>query len=243
MIRWAYLLAAAFATTVAIEAASPTEQLHYNITWPSGLGLGEASLSFNTTPATQGKPARIAGELTIDASIPGFQVADRYTSRATTDFCSLRFDKKLRHGPRQSDEVLDFDQQHMTVSRQTLTPGHEPAPQGVDLGKSEMNAPACAKDALTYLAFLQNELVQGRLPTPQPVFFGAAYDVRVDFRGTEIIKVGDSSMDADRVNISLHGPASDLTFTAFFAHDASRTPVLFQVPLAMGTFSMELAKP
>jgi hypothetical protein len=75
------------------------------------------------------------------------------------------------------------------------------------------------------------------------VFFGAAYDVKVDFRGTETIKVGDSSMEADRVSVSLHGPASDLTFTAFFAHDAARTPVLFQVPLAMGTFSMELAKP
>jgi hypothetical protein len=50
-------------------------------------------------------------------------------------------------------------------------------------------------------------------------------------------------MQADRVNISLHGPASELSFTVFFAQDAARTPVLFRVPLALGTFSMELAKP
>ncbi|MGA3025962.1 MAG: DUF3108 domain-containing protein [Bryobacteraceae bacterium] len=236
------LLAASLAPVYGAPAAAPpsSEQLRYNVEWPSGLSLGEASLSFTKTPAVAGQPGRIDGELTLDASIPGFQVTDRYGSRATTGYCSVRFDKKLRHGARQADEAMDFDQQRMTASRQTLTASHEP---GVDLGKADMSVPACAKDALTYLSFLRNELAQGRLPQEQPVFFGAAYDVRVDFRGTETVKVGDARMQADRVNISLHGPASELSFTVFFAQDAARTPVLFRVPLALGTFSMELAKP
>jgi hypothetical protein len=236
------LLAALAPVCGASDAAPSSEQLRYNVNWPSGLSLGEASLRFTKTPAAAGQPGRIDGELTIDASIPGFQVADRYSSRATTGYCSVQFDKKLRHGTRQADEVMHFDQQHMTASRETLNASHEPV-EGVDLGKSEASAPACAKDALTYLSFLRNELAEGRLPQQQPVFFGAAYDVRVDFRGTETVKVGDASMQADRVNVSLHGPGSEMSFIVFFAHDAVRTPVLFRVPLALGTFSMELAKP
>jgi len=235
------VLLAALATVCGAAAAPPSsEQLRYNVNWPSGLSLGEASLSVTKTPAAADQPGVIASELTLDASMPGFQVADRYSSRATTDYCSLRFDKKLRHGSRHADEAMNFDQQHMTASRETLTASHE---QGTDLGRTDLGVPACAKDALTFLAFLRNELAEGRLPQQQPVFFGAAYDVRVDFRGAETVKVGDAYVQADRVNVSVHGPASELSFAVFFARDAGRTPVLFRVPFAMGTFSMELAKP
>jgi hypothetical protein len=245
MIRLRHVVPTVFVLLTPLYGAAPaaqpsSEQFRYNVNWPSGLGLGEASLSFSKTPAAAEKPGSIHGELTIDASIPGFKVADRYSSRASTDYCSVQFDRKLRHGSRQSDEVLKFDQEHTTVSRETLTASHDP---GDDLGKSEISTPACAKDALTFLSFLRNELAQGRLPQQQPVFFGAAYDVRVDFRGAETVKVGDASMQADRVNVSLHGPASEVSFVVFFAKDPARTPVLFRVPLAMGAFSMELVKP
>jgi hypothetical protein len=222
-------------------AAPPSsEQFHYNVNWPSGLSLGEASLSLTRTPAAAGKPGTVQNELTIDAAYSGFKVADQYSSRASSDFCSIRFDRKFRHGSHQSDEVLKFDQDHMSVSRESLTGSHEAAD---DLGKSEVSAPACAKDALAFLSFLRNELAQGRLPQQEPVFFGAAYDVKVDFRGAETVKVGDASMQADRVNVSLKGPASEMSFVVFFAKDPGRTPVLFRVPLALGTFSMELVKP
>jgi hypothetical protein len=249
MISWRLLplllaaLAPAYGADTAAAAAPAAEQLHYNVSWPSGLSLGEASLSVSKTPAAADKPGSIQSEFTLDASIPGFQVTDHYSSRANTDYCSEHFDKKLRHGPRQADEAMKFDQENKKASRETLTASHDPGPEGVDLGKSEVSAPACAKDALTYLAFLRNELAEGRLPQEQPVFFGAAYDIKVDFRGAETVKVGDASVDTDRVNVSLKGPASDVTFTVFFKRDAGRTPVLFRVPLAMGIFSMELAKP
>lgn len=240
--RFLPALLAALAPVYGATAAAPpsSESLRYNVTWPSGLSLGEATLSFSKTPAAADKPGSIQSQFTIDASIPGFQVTDRYSSRATTDYCSVRFDKKLRHGSHQADEAMKFDQEHMTASRETLTASHD-SQDG--LGKADISVPACAKDALTYLGFLRNELAAGRLPQEQTVFFGAAYDVRVDFRGAETVKVGDTSMDADRVNISFKGPASDLSFTVFFARDAGRTPVVFRVPLGLGTFSMELAKP
>ena len=235
------LLAPVYAATPSVAPSS--EQFHYNVNWPSGLSLGEATLSFTKTAAAAGQPGTIKSELTVDAAIPGFQVADRYSSRATTDYCSVRFDKKLRHGSRQADEVLKFDQDHMTVARETLTASHDPGPDGVDLGKSDVSAPACAKDPLAFLSFLRNELAEGRLPQQQTVFFGAGYDLRVDFRGAETVKTIDASVKADRVNVSLHGPASDVSFVAFFAEDKARTPILIRVPLALGDFSMELVKP
>ncbi|HTP88190.1 MAG TPA: DUF3108 domain-containing protein [Bryobacteraceae bacterium] len=233
-------LAAAVASAHAAEPQPASDRSHYTINWPSGLNLGEATLTLTKTVAAEGKPAELRSELTIDASIPGFGVTDRYTARASADYCSAQFDKKLRHGARHADEQLTFDQEHMTVTRETLTAEHE---HGEDLGKSDASAPACAKDALTFLAFLRHDLAEGRLPQQQPVFFGAAYDVKVDFRGTETLKVGETSMQADHVDVTLKGPASDISLVIFFAKDAGRTPVVFRVPLALGTFSMELAKP
>jgi hypothetical protein len=54
--------------------------------------------------------------------------------------------------------------------------------------------------------------------------------------------VGDQRTDADRIQISAKGKASDTAFEIFFALDAARTPLLIRLPLAMGTFSMELAR-
>ena len=41
---------------------------------------------------------------------------------------------------------------------------------------------------------------------------------------------------------TIKGPASEMTADLFFAKDADRTPLLVQVPLAMGKFSMELVR-
>jgi hypothetical protein len=64
----------------------------------------------------------------------------------------------------------------------------------------------------------------------------------VEFAGTEMIKLGDTSVEADRLKASAKGPSSDIDFEVFFLKDAARTPALVRVPLSMGTFSMELVR-
>ena len=83
---------------------------------------------------------------------------------------------------------------------------------------------------------------EGRLPPRQKIYFGSPYDIRVEFAGTQTIKVSDSSMEADRLNVSLKGAQADVNFEMYFLKNAERTPVLVRVPLAVGTFSMELMK-
>ena len=44
------------------------------------------------------------------------------------------------------------------------------------------------------------------------------------------------------MSASVKGPASEITFEVFFLKDRARTPALVRVPLALGTFSMELVR-
>jgi len=224
------------ASVPSAPAAPAAEQLHYVINWPSGLGLGEASLTFRSAPATADRPARVEGDLKIDASVPGFQVADHYQSTAGANFCSASFDKVMNHGTHRANESLQFDQQHGTVVRESLAA----APIRVPI--SAVRTSSCAKDALTYVAYVRQELADGRLPAQQTVYFGAAYQIKLNYRGAETVQVSGAPVAADHVDVQVHGPGSDVNFTAFFARDAARTPVLFRVPLQNGIFSMELQK-
>lgn len=202
------------------------ESLRYSINWASGLSLGEATLR-----ADKGKEAWDF-EVTMDASIPGFALRDRYHSGATFDLCSLQLEKSFTHGNRKADEKIIFDQQNHTASRETQNGG----------GKSDVPIPSCAKDALTFMQFARSELAQGRLPPQQQVVFGALYSVRIEYTGAQRIKVGEQAADADRILATIKGPTTDLTVEIFFARDAVRTPLLARIPLALGTFTVELIR-
>ncbi len=201
------------------------ETLRYNINWPSGLSLGEVSLSAQKTGA------RWAFSFQLDAAVPGFAVVERFLSAANDELCSTSFDKDFAHGKRKSKEKIIFDSARSVATRETMGGG-----------KSELQTPACARDPLAYLYHVRKELALGRIPAAQPVFYGAAYQLRLDYTGTQHIRVSDSMVEADRLVGSLKGPASDHTFEIFFAKDAARTPVLVRVPLPLASFTMELVR-
>lgn len=225
-------MAAVSVGAASVSIPSGAEVLHYNINWPSGLTLGEATLRAVHAPDTATGPGGVDVELTIDASIPGFQIVDKYHSVESAGYCSIRFNKSYSHGSRKSEETTTFDPQQRTATRATANSD----------GKSDFTTPACPHDMLAFLYFVRSELTQGRLPQQQPLFFGAVYDVRLQFRDTEPVKLTGRSVDADRITVSFRGPASHGTFDMFLAKDAVRTPVLFRVPLSIGVFSAELAK-
>jgi len=206
------------------------EQLRYNVNWPSGLSLGEAQLGSSRDKGSADVAPRLHLDFSLDAAVPGFSVTDRYHSEASPEFCSVAFDRTATHGQKKTDEKTTFDRSGW-ATRQT-TGG----------GKSQMKTASCGKDALAFLYFVRRELSQGRLPAPQTVYFGAAYEIRLAFAGTQIIKLADKQVEADRVTASVKGAASEVGFEVFFLKDAARTPALVRVPLALGTFSMELVR-
>jgi len=208
------------------------ESLHYNINWPSGLSLGEATLQSSHTQAADKSPEKWSFSLEIDASVPGFTIRDNDKSSASADLCATELDKSFTHGKRKGEERVTFDQEKGSATRETVVSGG---------GKSDFSIPSCARDALTFIQFARRELAQGRLAPQQQVVFGALYNVRMEFMGTQSIKVNDQKLDADRIVATVKGPSSELTVEIFFSRDAARTPLLAKVPLSLGTFSIELA--
>jgi hypothetical protein len=207
-----------------LSVSAFSETLRYSINWPSGLSLGEASLTSGKT--TTGWDFT----LDIDASFPGFPIRDHDEAKATTDFCSSSLDKNFTHGPHKVEEQVTFDQKDNVVTRETMNGG----------GKTEINVSACARDALTFLEFARHELAEGRIAPQQQAFFGGPYSVRLEYTGTQSIKVGDKKVDADRMLATIKGPSSEVNVELFFARDPARTPLLARLPLALGTFTVEL---
>jgi hypothetical protein len=207
------------------------EALSYRVNWPSGLGLGEGRMTAVHSQASKDEPEQWRFELSLDAAIPGFKVSDHYTAVSSADFCSFRLVKDATHGTRIANETTIFDAHKHTAERTTAGGG-----------TSHSETSLCARDALTFLFFARRELSQGRVPPDEGVFFGARYQVRLEYTGPQSIMVGGKKVEADRVAAHVKGPSSDVTAELFFARDPARTPLLVRAPFSMGTFFMELVR-
>ncbi len=203
------------------------ESLHYNVNWPSGLSLGEASFTASRTETGW------AFEMTVNAGVPGFTVADKIRSSASGELCSAEFERDLSQGSRKSREKTTFDQAKGTARRVTIVPEYG--------GKTDLDVPSCARDALTFLYYARRELGQGRVPSQQQVYYGSPYSVRMEYTGAQTITSREKPAVADRLVISVKGPKADFNFEAFFARDAARTPLSVKIPVSVGTLTLELA--
>jgi hypothetical protein len=204
------------------------ETLRYSINWPSGLSLGDASMSAHQTENGW------TLEASADVSVPGFPLKDLYRSTVTSELCSLELTRDVLHGRKKTREKTTFDVKKGTARRTTLFP------EGG--GTSEFNIPSCARDALAFVYFARREMGQGRVAPAQQVFLGSGYNVRLEYTGAMNITVGEKAAVTDHVNISVKGPQANTTFEVFFARDAARTPLLIRIPLALGNISMELVR-
>jgi hypothetical protein len=83
--------------------AQQPESLHYNLDWPSGLSLGEASLTAQKTAAGWDF------EMSVDAAVPGFRISDRFHSVTNPQLCSLEFSREISQGSRKAGETTKFD--------------------------------------------------------------------------------------------------------------------------------------
>jgi hypothetical protein len=207
------------------KKAAKTETLRFNVNWPSGLSLGEGQL----TSELAGNQRTFS--FNVEAAIPGFAVAESGSSKSTVDFCSLELVKKAKRGKRATEEQTVFDSRESTATRTTVVPKGG--------GKTEIRINPCAKDALTFLNYLRSELAAGRLPSSQPVYYGAGYQTRVQYKGTQQVRSGSESVEADILTATIKGPAAELTVDLFFARDPARTPLLAQIPVAVGKFTVE----
>ena len=224
------------AAAAPVTAADPltgfpfqNETLRYNIKFASGANLGEATVSAQKTEA-----AGWRFDMSFNAGLPGVPFADTYRSQATVELCSTELERAMTHGSKKVTEKTTFDQQHNTAERRTMNPAGG--------GTSQLTLPPCARDALAFQFFARREMGQGRVAQPSKVFFGGAYDVRMDYTGAMDVKVGAKTQVTDHVNITVKGPASDVTVEVYYARDPARTPVLITIPVSLGKISLELVR-
>lgn len=220
--RWILMPCLAFTLNAA------TETLRYNINWPSGLSLGEATL---TTDNLDASAASRRFQFNLDASIPGFTVADEVISLAKPDYCSMQLDTKLKHGAKLRQERSLFKPEEGAIERQTMNGG-----------KSKLPLNTCGRDALAFIYYLRSELKQGRIPGNQTIYFGAAYQLTFKYAGTSNVQLPSGPEPADKLEILIQGPASKTAIEVFYGRDPLRTPLLFRVPLPLGAFTMELQR-
>ena len=215
-------LAAASAVSAQSRVVPDVESLHYTVNWPSELSLGEA----------QFVAKRVGGvwnfQMTLDASVPWFSVKDQFRSQASAGLCSEVFDKQTQHGKKSASEVTTFNRETGKAARRTLPDG----------GVTQHQMGPCGRDALTFLYHVRYELAAGRVAAPATVMFGAPYQVKLDYGGVEKIL----GQDTDRLVGTAIGPSSEQRFELWFARDVARTMVRSRVPLAIGAFSLELAR-
>ena len=207
------------------------ESLRYTMNWQSGLSVGESTLTAHKTDAGWEFQAD------VNAGIPGFAVNDRIHSSATQSLCSTVLERDFSHAGKKTREKTTFDQSVGSAERVTLLPDG-----GTKPGKSTFDVPSCAKDALTFLYYARVELGQGRMLPAQRVFFGAGYDVRMDYTGAQNIQVNQKQTVTDHLVVSVKGPKSDFHFEVFYARDPARTPLQIKIPLSMGTFTLDLVR-
>jgi hypothetical protein len=89
---------------------------------------------------------------------------------------------------------------------------------------------------------VRRELVQGRVPPPQQVYYGGPRAIRTEYTGSQTIVVGEKPTVADHLLVHLKGSNWSLDFDMFCARDAARTPLSIKVPLKAGAFSLELVR-
>ena len=203
-----------------------SETLQFSVNWPSGLSLGEGQIasSFN------GREWSFS--MNVDAAIPAFAVSESAKSRATADLCSMELTREATRGKRITSETTTFDSSKLIATRQTGKGG----------GQTEIRINACAKDALTFIQFMRRELAAGRLPAAQQVFFGSGYATRVQYTGAVKVVQEGQYVDADKLQATIKGPASEFTVDLLFLRDAARTPLQAQIPVSVGKFTVEFSR-
>jgi hypothetical protein len=204
------------------------ESLRYNMNWQSGASLGEATLTAHRSAVGWNL------DVTLNAGVPGFSLADQLHSAVDTGLCSQEFERDLTHGGKRTDDKTSFDQKAGSATRTTLFPAGG--------GKTDFSIATCARDAVAFVYYARVELGQGRVPAPLEVYFGSAYAVRLEYTGAENVTLGGKSVVTDRMHAVVKGPKADFQCDLFLARDAARTPLSIRIPLPLGVFSLDLVR-
>ena len=159
------------------------------------------------------------------------EIDDAFRSITDASACSTQFEKHIRHGSKRAHESLRFGSN--SVERTNLVSESFERP-----GTSPVSG--CAYDALAFLYYLRKDLADGRIAPPGRVFFGAGYEVELEYAQTRRLFWAGQRRLTDEIRVSVRGPASKHEFSVYFGRDEARTPLLIHAEFEGTLFTMQL---
>lgn len=204
------------------------ENLTYKISWPSGLPLGEATLS------ASGGARQIHISLTIDAEFPANHATYSFTSTTDPELCSIRFAVSIRQGTRSLLDDYSFDQQNHQLRR-------------IRNGRTSVtDIPECARDPLALFYFLRKQAAAQQLGMGQTVagsfFLSLEGSASLEHdKPAETVPFSTKNAQGDGYVVSYSGGSgAEGIFEMWLRADPSLTPVAFKAELPLATFTAEL---
>ena len=167
-----------------------------------------------------------------DAAVPAFAVTESAKSKGTKDLCSTELIKDGTRGQR------SIEREDQVRHGET----HSHSQTGGGGGKSEIGSAPVQGTHRTFISMSGRSLLPDVSPPQQAVYYGSAYQTRLQYTGTQKMRSGDEFVDADRLTATIKSSSKEMTVDLFFARDAARTPLLVQIPVAVGKFSVEFVR-
>ena len=200
------------------------EKLEYNLRWPSGITLGEATLKATHTGN------QMFLEATVDADIPQYHALYTFSSVTDEQFCSQQFRMVLHEGKRIVNDTFEFDQNNHQVHR-------------VRNGRSttaSLSDTDCARDPLALIYYFRQQLALGKLPPGASgvLYLGEAYTVHYDAAAPGPAS-GSKAPQGELFNIRVDAPNAP-NLEVSIRNDPQRVPISLRIAFSLGTLSADL---
>ena len=202
------------------------ELLTFDIYWPSGVALGEATLTAKSVKDV------LFFAASVEVALPQGRILYKFSSSADAALCSREFRQSVQRSGKFWEEISKFDALSSKV--QVSRDGHT----------REFSAGKCERDPLTYLYYLRTRAVAGPRPASDTLLLTGPLKLQLSAHTGENVKINRTERHGDRYVIhyppSARSGVSAGPFELWLDGTIKQTPIAVRLPLPLATFSAEL---
>jgi hypothetical protein len=198
------------------------EKLVFEIFWPSGVSMGEATLEAKSIKDN------LYFWAVAEVGLPQGRILYKYSSIASSDLCSREYRQSVERPGKFWEEITKFDADagKATVSR--------------DGRSREVTAAKCSRDPLALLYYYRAQAGVGKSASSETLFLGAPLSLKIEAKGKEQIKIKQTQRRGDHYIIMYPSASGDRSLELWLSDSPAQTPIAVRLPLPLATFSAEL---
>jgi hypothetical protein len=198
------------------------EKLVFEIFWPSGVSMGEATLEAKSIKDN------LYFSAVAEVGLPQGRILYKYSSIASPDLCSREFRQSVERPGKFWEEITKFDADtgKATISR--------------DGRSREVSAAKCSRDPLALLYYYRAQAAAGKKASSETLFLGAPLSLRIEAKGKEQIKIKQTERRGEHYKVAYPSAAGERSLELWLSDSPAQTPIAVRLPLPLATFSAEL---